>query len=642
MRSQLKKSALLLSMLFTLAACGGGGGDSDSSSPSTEEPVNQSPDITITEFNPQVRQGEPLVLHAKATDDGNIDDIQWRQISGPSLTLANTDSAYLTVTPPNSLSFIPIEYVFEVTVSDDKGSTTSERVSFTALRAMTKQQAGVLLHQSTMGPTGEEIIAASGLSELEWINAQIALPMTLHLDLLDNFPGKDEPNLHSRLDTWWKASLNAPDQLRQRVTFALSEILVVSDNNGSIRNQPEGLANYYDLLGQHAFGNYRDLLEAVTLSPIMGIYLSHLGNEKPDLEANIRPDENYAREVMQLFTIGLKELNIDGSTKLDGNGMTIPTYGQAEIEGFANVFTGWNYAQTEKWKWPEKNYLLPMEPWEEYHSTSSKQLLQGTVLPEGLSAREDLTQALDNLFNHPNVGPFIGKQLIQRLVTSNPTPQYVQRVAETFDDNGLGVRGDLSAVVKAILLDDEARQSLGAFEYVGKIREPLLRTVQLWRELEAASKTGFYLTYSLSNSHGQAPLSSPSVFNFFKPDYQPADLLSFDLVAPELQIANDAALIGQFNHQFSSLFWRIKETNNSTNENLILLSLQKHVDILENQGLDALLDYYDMLFYSNMMTADQRAILTEVQSIWAKSNLYQQVGYLLFTIMVSPDYIYQK
>jgi uncharacterized protein (DUF1800 family) len=261
----------------------------------------------------------------------------------------------------------------------------------------------------------------------------------------------------SRIDAWWKAVMQSDDQLRQRVAFALSEILVVSDLNNDLRSQPEGMVTYYDLLLTHAFGNFRDLLEAVTLSPIMGTYLSHLGNEKADDALNIRPDENYAREVMQLFTIGLDELNQDGTAKLDANGNTIATYGQAEIEGFARVFTGWTFAGSETFKRKSRDYVAPMQAFEEYHSQRQKTLLNGDIIPQGYSAQESLQLALDNLFNHQNVAPFISKQLIQRLITSNPTPQYVERIASVFNDNGEGVRGDLAAVVKAIYLDDEAR-----------------------------------------------------------------------------------------------------------------------------------------------------------------------------------------
>jgi Uncharacterized protein conserved in bacteria len=192
----------------------------------------------------------------------------------------------------------------------------------------------------------------------------------------------------SRIDAWWKAVMQSDDQLRQRVAFALSEILVVSDLNNDLRSQPEGMVTYYDLLLTHAFGNFRDLLEAVTLSPIMGTYLSHLGNEKADDALNIRPDENYAREVMQLFTIGLDELNQDGTAKLDANANTIATYGQAEIEGFARVFTGWTFAGSETFKRKSRDYVAPMQAFEEYHSQKQKTLLNGDIIPQGYGAQE--------------------------------------------------------------------------------------------------------------------------------------------------------------------------------------------------------------------------------------------------------------
>lgn len=630
-------SLVALSLCLLINACGGS--DSDSSDTVNSNVV---PEVSISPINGSVRQTQNVSLVAQASDsDGDISNIEWQQIAGPELTLTDINSLSLSLTPLASDLFSPVEYGFRLTVTDDDNASTSVDITFLALRSMNAAQAARLLHQGTMGPTGPEIIAAQGISEIEWLEIQMQLDQTQHAQLLLNHGDNDDPSYISRINAWWNATLYADDQLRQRVSFALSEIFVVSDSNSKLSGEPEGMTAYYDMLGQHAFGNYRDLLEAVTLSPVMGTYLSHLGNEKPDESLNFRPDENYAREVMQLFTIGLKQLNQDGSEQLDADGATIPTYTQTEIEGYAHVFTGWTFAASARWNRPSKNYVLPMEPWEDHHATGAKALLNGTVLPAGQSARDDMTQALDNLFNHPNVAPFISKQLIQRLVTSNPTPQYVKRVADVFADNGLGVRGDLSRVISSILLDVEARQTSGVLQYFGKIREPLLRTAQFWRELEAASASGWFYTWSLDDSHGQIPLGSPSVFNFFRPDYQTSELQQSDLYAPELQIANDATLIGQFNDQYVNQLWRIKALANNPSDKKILMTLQNHVDMLTDQGLEALLDYYDLLFYSGSMSEVLRQTLRDVQEIWQGSSEHQQVAYLLFTISVSPDYIVQ-
>ena len=626
-----------LPLCFLISACGGS--DSDSSNPVSS---NVAPKVSITPINATVRQTQSFNLVAQASDsDGSISKVEWLQITGPRLTLEDVNSLSLSLTPAASDQLSPIEYGFRLTVTDDDNASSSADITFSALRSMNATQAARLLHQGTMGPTGQEIMATQGISEIEWLETQMQLDQTLHAQLLLNHGDNDEPSYISRINAWWNASLNGDDQLRQRVSFALSEIFVVSDSNSKLSGEPEGMTTYYDMLGQHAFGNYRDLLEAVTLSPVMGTYLSHLGNEKPDESLNFRPDENYAREVMQLFTIGLKQLNQDGSEKLDADGVTIPTYSQTEIEGYAHVFTGWTFAASARWNRPSKNYVLPMEPWEDHHATGAKILLNGTVLPAGQSARDDMTQALDNLFNHPNVAPFISKQLIQRLVTSNPTSQYVKRIADVFADNGQGIRGDLGSVISSILLDGEARQTSGVLQYFGKIREPLLRTTHFWRELDAASASGWFYTWSLDDSHGQIPLGSPSVFNFFRPDYQTSELQQDDLYAPELQIANDAALIGQFNDQYVNQLWRIKALANNPSDKKILMTLQNHVDMLTAQGLEALLDYYDLLFYSGSMSQGVRQTLRDVQEIWQSSSEHQQVAYLLFTISVSPDYIVQ-
>ena len=283
--------------------------------------------------------------------------------------------------------------------------------------------------------------------------------------------------------------MEEPDQLRQRLAFAWSQIFVVSDIDYVLANSKYGMANFYDTLARFADGNFRTLLEQVTLHPVMGIYLSMVRNEKANPALNIRPDENYAREILQLFTIGLHELNADGSVRRDGAGRPIATFDQATIEEFAKVFTGWNYDGVRSWTDTNvgtESRVLPMVPNEDFHDTSTKQLLGGQTLPAGQGAYADLTGALDNIFAHPNVGPFVSRLLIQRLVTSNPSSGYVGRVAAVFNDNGAGTRGDLRATVRALLLDDEARNgSQNLPETFGKIKEPSMRLTNLWRALDA-------------------------------------------------------------------------------------------------------------------------------------------------------------
>jgi len=385
----------------------------------------------------------------------------------------------------------------------------------------------------------------------------------------------------TRLEKWFENVLRGNDQLRQRVAFALSEILVVSQV-GALQNLPFATADFHDLLARGAFGNYRDLLRDVTLHPAMGIYLSMLGNQKAVAGTNLRPDENYARELMQLFSVGLVELNLDGTVKKDAAGNPIPTYNQDIIEGFARVFTGWKwdcpttrptctFANTTVQLAPVAGYnqVKPMRLYAEQHETGTKRVLSysgaalaNATIPAGQAGDKDLADALDNIFNHPNVGPFVAKQLIQKLVTSNPSPAYVQRVAEKFNNDGSGVRGNLAAVVRAVLLDTEARSAPAgnAVATAGKVKEPLLRLTQFWRAYDGKSNaTGGVVKYGagvnfaggVSAVFGQGQGQSPSVFNFFSPFYAPpGEIADQGLVAPEMQLATEF-----LNTQVTNFFW---------------------------------------------------------------------------------------
>lgn len=417
---------------------------------------------------------------------------------------------------------------------------------------VTTVQAARLLTQASFGPTESEIEFVARVGPEYWIEYQTYLPQSMHIY-------SSNIEAQNRVNTWWTISLRGQDQLRQRVAFALSQLFVVSDADLQDASQVRGLANFYDMLARRAFGNYRDLLEDVTLSPIMGTYLSMVRNERADPTRNIRPDENYAREVMQLFSIGLVRLNMDGTPVLDVNGDPIPTYDQEVIEGYAAVFTGWNYAGTYNWYLPSRNMVDPMIPFEAFHeSAADKRLLDGQILPGGGTAREDLEAALDSIFDHPNVPPFISKQLIQRLVTSNPTPAYVQRVANVFANDGDGVRGNLLAVVTAILTDPEAEQGHVTLpQQFGKIREPLLRATALWRAFEARTVFGGISYPNPERDFAQAPMRSPTVFNFYRPDYSPSGpVATAGLVAPELQILNDSTTTTTTNRWYSSTFDR--------------------------------------------------------------------------------------
>lgn len=556
-----------------------------------------------------------------------------------------------------------------------------------------RMAASRFLTQATFGPTTGAIDHLISLGSFEaWIDDQInntspslllpgtyAMYQARHAYCLANPPESGCPVSLTEVTTagvdglfdvesiqyrfvWWNNAVDGADQLRQRVAFALSEILVVADRPIELQRSQFAMASYYDMLSQHAFGNYRDLLGDVSLHPVMGIYLGHVKNEKADLTRNIRPDENYAREVMQLFSIGLHELNLDGTLQRDAEGKPIPAYGQFEVQEFARVFTGWNFNNTN-WAQGGSDHAhadntLPMEAHEEFHDTEEKQLLNGAPpLPAGQNARQDLDDALDNIFNHPNVGPFIGKLLIQRLVSSNPSPAYVSRVASKFNDNGLGIRGDMAAVVKAILLDDEARKDYKNITGFGKLREPLLRITHLLRTFNAVKvennpwpwiipagvplyTVDYQTDFNLSIA--QRILDAPSVFNFFLPDYSPPGVIrDLELVAPEFQIVTENTSMALTNI-LNTLIYRPPHTFWSS------LRLDNEVAIAVN--LDALLEHLNIVLMSGGMSDELRAIIRPHldDPSFDNVNLSQQEKVLakvrdaISLIVNSPEYMIQK
>ncbi|HUG12634.1 MAG TPA: DUF1800 family protein [Opitutaceae bacterium] len=430
----------------------------------------------------------------------------------------------------------------------------------------THAEAARFLSQATFGATLPSIdqVVQGGYSA--WIDAQIATPASSHrsetaADFAANPTGgagnNTRPGGVHRQAAWWKIVLKGNDQLRQRVAFALSEIFVISDVDSTVNNWQEGAANYYDILANNAFGNFRQLLEEVSLSPMMGAYLSHLRNSKS--VNGTFPDENYAREVMQLFTIGLNQLQPDGSLKLDSLGLPVPTYEQTTITETAKVFTGWGFHSVlpnPNFRTSSADFFNPMMLYPGSHEDASKTIIGGIVLPANQGGAQDLDDTLDALFYHTNAAPFFSRGLIQRLVTSNPSPGFVYRVARVFEDNGFGVRGDLAAVVRAILLDYEARANdVTANPGYGKLKEPLLRMTALMRAFDAVGDNNRFAISNPQSSIEQASLRAPSVFNFFEPTYVvPGALASAGLVAPEFQILTDTTAIGTPNYIYRFLF----------------------------------------------------------------------------------------
>jgi uncharacterized protein (DUF1800 family) len=441
------------------------------------------------------------------------------------------------------------------------------------------------LDQATFGATDADVHHLSQIGFQAWLNEQFNVkqitrePQVEQALILNNPPcAANDLKCNTTLflqnnqdeiyveNAFWQQAIAGNDELRQRVQYALSEQFVISGTTPAVQNMPRGEAAYYDMLGADAFGNFRQLLQDVTLNPMMGQFLSMLQNDKGN--TNTDPDENYAREVMQLFTIGLYQLNDDGTQRLDSAGNPVPTYSNNDVMGLARVFTGfsWNVpGNTSDTAWSncciyvgtgQGEDLLPMQPYPSHHSTEEKDFLGVTIPASGSpDPNGDLKIALDTLFNHPNLPAFFSRQLIQHLVTSNPSPAYVGRVAAVFEDNGQGVRGDLKAVISAILLDPEARDTAtdaGNPQY-GKVREALIRYTNWARAFTVQSRTGSYFLGSTEDpiwGLGQMTMRSPTVFNWFAPGFFPpgTSIAQAGLVAPEMQMTNVTTVVGYLNY----------------------------------------------------------------------------------------------
>ncbi len=505
------------------------------------------------------------------------------------------------------------------------------------------------LMQASFGPSTESLARYREFDDRAvWIDWQMQLPASL----TEPYTRENSNGSHpaARHEIWWQNALNREDQLRQRVAFALSQIFVVSDIDYALANQQYGMSNYYDMLAGHAFGNYRELLEDVALHPVMGVYLSMVRNERANPAENIRPDENFAREVMQLFSIGLFELEPNGEFTNPEN--PVPTYTQDTVEEFARVFTGWNYDLVS---WDTTNlgnqeiFTTPMVPFEQYHDDGEKTLLNGAVAPAGLSTRDDLEFALDNIANHPNVAPFIGKQLIQRLVTSNPTPAYVARVSAVFNDNGNGERGDLAAVVRAILLDEEAVSGHETLADFGKLKEPVIRWAGMWRALDATTgpeangidNTPDFLIHRIEGMGGQAVMRSPSVFNFYLPDNPIVP--GGSLLSPEMQIMSEANL-GATHNNYHHQIYRFNERSDLSDDNprVDTVDLEPFTAIAGDIG--ALLDRINLYLFAGGMPDTQREIIAEYLRTLGNDDAgrFARAQDALFLALVSPQQQVQR
>ncbi|HQR10109.1 MAG TPA: DUF1800 family protein [Casimicrobiaceae bacterium] len=430
------------------------------------------------------------------------------------------------------------------------------------------------LQQTSFGPTPAALGRIGAIGVAAYLEEQFGQPASGYPDATYSYLSLDESDacsfsaprqgaayacalnqltLFKMRNQFFANALTQPDQLRQRVAWSLSQFFVVSAMKDPDMEAAYVMARYHQMLFAEAFGNVENLLLKVTLSPQMGHYLDMVDNAKADPGAGTEPNENFARELMQLFSIGVNELNADGTPILDAANQPIPSYGQPEIKAFARVFTGWTYppfdAPQAAGPDDRRYFAKPMVPVPADHDTSAKVLLKGTTLPAGQTADADVRAAIHNVFMHPNAGPFFAKHLIRQMVTGNPTPAYVGRVAAAFANNGSGVRGDMKAVLRAVLLDAEARGDAKADATYGMLKEPVLYVTSLLRQLGATSD-GAGLERA-AKAMGQDVFYSPTVFNYYPADYR---IPGTSVVAPQFGIHNTNTVLHRVNFAYDMIY----------------------------------------------------------------------------------------
>ncbi|MEM8986144.1 MAG: DUF1800 domain-containing protein [Pseudomonadota bacterium] len=522
---------------------------------------------------------------------------------------------------------------------------------------VSQTQASRFLAQATFGANEDEISALTTMGLSAWMEAEFAKPQESILQDILIMEGAGEDIGGNELgEAFWSRAIISDDQLRQRVGYALSQIFVVSYRDGQIEGRPFAMANYMDIMSAGAFSNFRQILENVTYSPAMAIYLTYLQNQKADEDGEVVPDENYAREIMQLFTIGLLELQPDGELRLDSGGNAIETYDNVDVTELAKVFTGLSWAERDNF-FGRPNEIdsqyLPLVMFEEQHSPESKSFL-GTTIPENTGGNESISIALDTLFNHPNTAPFISKQLIQRLVTSNPSAAYVGRVADAFASGsfvmpngataGDGTRGDMRAVVAAVLLDTEARDDANMSDpNFGKIREPVLRFTH-WARAFGVTETstdavGVMRDTARPDRLNQEAYRSPSVFNFYRPGFVSpgSESGAAGLVAPELQITTASSVTGYANFMERFIFDNVSDE---------AFFPDYSAELALASDPTALVDHLDrILTYGSISSQTRARILSAVESIQGTNNFPQdetRVQTAILFFMTAPDYVVQR
>ncbi|MEM9364799.1 MAG: DUF1800 family protein [Planctomycetota bacterium] len=568
----------------------------------------------------------------------------------------------------------------------------SSRTEMTDL--MLRIRATQFLQRATFGPRESDIddlvarMKSGGIRRAlsEWVDEQFALPASSHVQMAKDIVTADGFEvtqsgigaLRYRDHAWWHIACTADDQLRQRVAWALSQICVVGRTGANFSNvnldrygQPHhlGVANYYDMLVNNADQTYRKILEDVTFHPCMGVFLSHLRNNKGDPANGIFPDENYAREIMQLFSIGLYELRSDGVIKTDAAGEPIPTYDNETIKAFARLFTGFNYNRTTRWNQNRANLHEPMIIYDEIHDFGPKTLLNGQTLQADADGKTDIQNGLDNLYSHPNVAPFISRLLIQRLVRSNPSRYYLARVSRVFNNNGQGVKGDMKAVVKAILTDRECWDSIRVRRLRNPLRvqvrttgtervkliEPVLAYAHLLRNYETPrSADGYYRVSNMEYHWVQAVYKSPSVFNFYLPSFQPAGPLATytpsrripngAIAAPEFQLQT-AVVANRTANRFRSEIrnresnhWLYRDANNDVQRSYFDLDFSQEETIAENEGAAALAEHLDLKLCGGTMSETLRSAITNAVSEDPGALENRVTGAIMATYL-SPDFM---
>jgi len=531
------------------------------------------------------------------------------------------------------------------------GTASSASTTPTATPSLSDSEAARFLLQAQFSATDTDIADVKSQGLTNWLTRQYTAASSGTLwDWLEtrgyNTVTTDKYYSNNRLAECglWDQLINSPDQLRRRVALALSEHFVAPIN---VANRwPSAIAaGYWDVLNTHAFGNFRDLLEAVTLNLQMGLFLNMSGSRKPDTSGR-QPDENYAREVMQLFTLGLNQLNADGTPKTDAlTGNTVDTYTQSDVTNLAHVFTGYaadvsNITEyTVSWETsPVRDPAYarrPMSVTSSLHSTEAVSFL-GVSLAEGTAASASMKTALDTLFNHANVGPFFAKAMIKRLVSSNPSAAYVKRVADAFANNGAGVRGDLRAVWTAILTDSEARATPTSTG--GKLREPIIRFIQWARMAEVTSTNGLWAIGDLSSMQylGQSPLRAASVFNFFRPGYIPpnTDIAARNLEAPEFQIVNESTTAGYLN--FMQVAVRSGVMDVKPQYTTLLTKVADPASLMSALNL--------RLTANQLSAASLSTIQTAITTLPATTDAEKliRIQAAVFLALASPEYLIQK